>query len=172
MSTIHETIKAIRTEKGLKQEEVASKLSMAQSNYARLEKGLTQVTVDRLEQLGNVFEMSIAAILSYEVGQQQPTREDIEYYINLCKKYEKQISTLKARITELEEESIDDLVNKSDEIKYMKGKQKEISDKLKQKEKDFVEKLIHKDQIIEEKNRTIALMEMTIRALSKDSVKE
>lgn len=171
MSKVYDSIRAIRTAKNLKQDEVAQKLSMAQSNYARMEKGLTQITVDRLEQLAEVFEMSVAAILSYEIGQKEPTREDIDYYINLCKKYENQIVKLKARIHELEEESIDDLVNKNDIVKDLKGKQKDISDKLKQKEKELAEKLILKDQIIEEKNRTITLMEMTIRALSRENVK-
>lgn len=147
MSKVHETIRSIRTAKGLKQEEVATKLSMAQSNYARLEKGLTQITIDRLEQLAEVFEMSITSILSYEIDQ-QPNSEDNEYYINLCKKYEKQIDVLKKRVEELEEESLNDWSQSKDELKQAKAKVKELNERLKEKE------------------RSIKVLEIAISALS------
>lgn len=152
MSKVHEAIRSIRTVKGLKQDEVATKLSMAQSNYARLEKGLTQITVDRLEQLAEVFEMSIASILSYESGQ-QPANEDNEYYINLCKRYEKQIETLKKRVDELEAESLNDWSRSKDELKTAKVKSKDLMERLK------------------EKDRTIQLLEKALDAVSKSVTK-
>jgi transcriptional regulator with XRE-family HTH domain len=148
MSKAHEAIRSIRTAKGLKQEEVATKLSMAQSNYARLEKGLTQITIDRLEQLAEVFEMSVASILSYETGQ-QPTNEDNEYYISLCKRYEKQIETLKKRVEELEEESLNDWSRSKDELKSAKSRAKDLTERMK------------------EKDRTIQLLEKALDAVSK-----
>ncbi len=150
----------IRTEKSLKQEEVARKLGMAQSNYARLEKGLTQVTVERLEQLAEVFEMSTSAILSYEVGQQVPTREDIEYYINQCKKFEKQIESLKKQLSESEEDRINYYINKEDTLKASKTKSRELNEKMKEK-----------DKIIEDKERVIKLLEKAIDALSRPANK-
>jgi transcriptional regulator with XRE-family HTH domain len=170
MSKIHEIIKAIRTAKGLKQEEVASKLSMAQSNYARLEKGLTQVTVERLQQLADVFEMSVTAMLTYEVGQNAPTREDIEYYIALCKKQEKQIEKLKGRNDELEEESNESFFDQRNAIKESEEKLRKQANAFKQKEKDYLERLQQKDEIIAEKNRTISILEMTVKALTKEPI--
>jgi transcriptional regulator with XRE-family HTH domain len=156
MSKIYESIKAIRTAKNLKQEEVAQKLGMAQSNYARMEKGLTQITVDRLEELAGVFEMSVSSILSYEIGQVQPTTEDIDYYISLCKKYEKQLNTLKKRVEELEEAELEGWGQKDDEVKGLKLKNKELIEKIKEK-----------DKTIEGKERTIKILEKAIEALSK-----
>ena len=126
--------------KSLKQEEVATKLGMAQSNYARLEKGLTQISVERLEQIAEIFEMTITAIFSYDAG--QPTTEDLQYYINLCKKYEKQIDTQKKRILELEEETVNDWSRSSDELKASKSKIKDLNERLKEKDKTI--KLLEK----------------------------
>ncbi|MVM29307.1 helix-turn-helix domain-containing protein [Spirosoma sp. HMF4905] len=149
MSKVYESIKAIRTAKNLKQEEVAQKLGMAQSNYARMEKGLTQITVDRLEELAEVFEMSVTSILSYEIGQQQPTTEDIAYYIDLYKKNQKTIENQKKRIAELEEESLNDLSRADDELKTAKLKIKDLNERLKDKE------------------RTIQVLEKALNALTK-----
>ncbi|GAB3783796.1 hypothetical protein GCM10028818_42260 [Spirosoma horti] len=135
MSKVYDNIRAIRTAKSLKQDEVAQKLSMAQSNYARMEKGLTQITVDRLEQLAEVFEMSVAAILSYEADQLQHSLEDITYYIDLCKKYEKTIDSQKKRISELEEETVNDWSRSNSELKAAKSKIKDLNERLKEKEK-------------------------------------
>ncbi|WP_080236673.1 helix-turn-helix domain-containing protein [Spirosoma rigui] len=150
MSKAHEAIRSIRTAKGLKQEEVATKLGMAQSNYARLEKGLTQITVDRLEQLAEVFEMSVAGILSYEVGQ-QPTTDDINYYINYCKKLEKQLAESRKRVSELEEESYELIEGKSDAQKAAKTKTKELLEKIK------------------DRDRTIQLLEKALDTISKSA---
>lgn len=148
MSKVYDSIKAIRVSKSLKQEEVAQKLGMAQSNYARMEKGLTQITVDRLEQLAEVFEMSVAAILSYETGEALDNG-DVSYYIELCRKYEKQIETYKKRIEEAEQEETEFWSKTNDELKAAK------------------EKLKHLIERIKEKDRTIQILEKAIDALSK-----
>ena len=148
MSKVYANIKAIRTAKNLKQEDVAQKMGMAQSNYARLEKGLTQVTVERLEQLAEIFEMSVSAILSFETGQESD-KEDISYYIDLCRKYEKQVDTLKKRISELEEEGLEDWGRKNDELKAAKEKNKHLTERVK------------------EKDKTIQLLEKALDAISK-----
>lgn len=134
MHKVYESIKAIRVAKGLKQEDVANKLGMAQSNYGRLEKGLTQISIERLEQIAEVFEMSITAIISYE-SDQQPTNEDISYYIDLCKKYEKTIDTQKKRIAELEEETVNDWSKANDDLKAARARNKDLNDRLKDKER-------------------------------------
>lgn len=147
MSNVYASIKSIRNEKGLKQEDVAQKMGMAQSNYARLEKGLTQATVERLEQLAEIFEMSVPAILSYEAGSNSD-KEDISYYTNLCRKYEKQIDLLKKRVNELEEESLTDWGKLNDELKSCKDKNRSLIERIK------------------EKDKTIQILEKAIEAIS------
>ncbi|PRY21124.1 helix-turn-helix protein [Spirosoma oryzae] len=147
MSQVYANIKAIRTEKGLKQEDVAQKMGMAQSNYARLEKGLTQATIERLEQLADIFAIPVSSILSYETGTESGN-EDISYYINLCRKYEKQVDTLRKRVSELEEESLQDWGKLNDELKVAKEKNRFLADRLK------------------EKDRTIQILEKALDALT------
>lgn len=148
MSKVYANIKAIRTEKGLKQEDVAQKMGMAQSNYARLEKGLTQATVERLEQLAEIFELSVSSILSYE-AEGSSNKEDVSYYIELCRKYEKQVESLKKRIEEHEQEESDFWSKTNDELKATKEKVKHLNERIK------------------EKDRTIQLLEKALDALIK-----
>ncbi|AKD56983.1 helix-turn-helix domain-containing protein [Spirosoma radiotolerans] len=153
MSKTYDRIRAIRIAKNLKQEEVAQRLSMAQSNYARMEKGLTQITVDRLEQLAEVFEMTVSSILNYETGQQL-TSEDITYYINYCKKLEKEIEKYKKQISDLEENELESWSRKDNEIKAVKSKNK-----------DLIEKIKVKDAIIESKIKEIDKLDRHIQTL-------
>ncbi|KAA9349725.1 helix-turn-helix domain-containing protein [Larkinella humicola] len=160
MNKIYENIKAIRTAKGLTQDDISKKLGMKQSNYARVEKGLTQITIERLDQLAEVFEMSATAILSYEGGT-QPTSEDVEYYIAHSRKLEKQVESLKKRVTELEEEGVEDWGRKNNELKGQKAKIKDLTEKI--KEKDSLLKSKEKD--IEKLDRHIQTLEKVIDTL-------
>lgn len=63
---IYENIRRIRISKGYSQEYVASKLGMNQSNYGKLEKGNTQLTIERLEQIAKVLEVNMFTIMISE----------------------------------------------------------------------------------------------------------
>lgn len=52
---ISQRIKALRIERGLSQEEVATKLDMSRQRYSRIESNQVQVTFKAIEQLADVF---------------------------------------------------------------------------------------------------------------------
>lgn len=81
MNEIYNKIKAIRVSKGLTQNEVDEKIGMAQSNYGQLEKGLIQVPIERLEQLSDIFDMSVGNILNYE-GNLTIEKADVDFLRN------------------------------------------------------------------------------------------
>jgi transcriptional regulator with XRE-family HTH domain len=61
-----DNIKAIREEKGLKQIEVASHINVDKSAYSKIEKGMRSVTVEELQKMAQLFNMTTDQILNYD----------------------------------------------------------------------------------------------------------
>jgi len=59
-------IKGIREEKGLKQIEVASHIGVGKSAYSKIEKGTRAVTVEELQKMASLFDMTTDKILNYD----------------------------------------------------------------------------------------------------------
>ncbi|MEA5402552.1 helix-turn-helix transcriptional regulator [Arcicella sp. DC2W] len=59
-------IKRIRTEKGISQQEMADKLGFAQNNYSKIERGIVELTVNRLYEIAEILNVSIFEILIEE----------------------------------------------------------------------------------------------------------
>lgn len=65
MKYVYDNIKFIRKQKELTLADMADKLDMYPSNYRKLERGFTQLTIERLEQIALVFEMSVVEVVTY-----------------------------------------------------------------------------------------------------------
>lgn len=158
MNKIYANIKAIRLAKGLKQEGVAEKLGLAPSNYGRVERGLTEISVERLEKIAEIFEMSVSNVLNYDKENPVDFKEDFEYYYNLSKKLAKQVEKLKDEDDQRDEEEIEDYRRKSREIDALKTKIKQLQDKIKEKDNIIQEK----ENFIKDKDRMIGILEKAI----------
>ncbi|MDK4525460.1 helix-turn-helix transcriptional regulator [Kingella kingae] len=60
---INEKIKKIRELNNLSQDEMVEKLSLATSTYSKIERGLTEITLTRLEQIAKIFNMKTTELL-------------------------------------------------------------------------------------------------------------
>lgn len=60
------TIRKIRKEKKLTQENIAFELGISQEAYGKLENGKTKLNIDHLEGLSKVFEMDLMEMLLYD----------------------------------------------------------------------------------------------------------
>jgi transcriptional regulator with XRE-family HTH domain len=61
-----ENIKTIRETKNLKQIEVANHIGVDKSAYSKIEKGLRALTVDKLDKVAGLFNMTTDQIINYE----------------------------------------------------------------------------------------------------------
>lgn len=61
-----EKITLMRTLKGLTQEEMAEKLSMSTTGYAKIERGETKLQNPRLEKIADVLGMELSDLLSFD----------------------------------------------------------------------------------------------------------
>jgi transcriptional regulator with XRE-family HTH domain len=69
-------IKQIREDKGLMQKQVSAHLVIGNSNYNKLENGLRDLSVDKLQKLAIRFNMITDEILNY--GNVVPTADNVE----------------------------------------------------------------------------------------------
>lgn len=60
---ITEKIKRLRRDKKWSQEDVAQRLNMATSTYSDLERGVTQLSLRRLEELAKIFDTDLAELI-------------------------------------------------------------------------------------------------------------
>lgn len=66
MNNLAYKIKNVRTSKGFSQEDLAKKLNISQSAYAKIENGITKLDIDRLFEISKVLEMDIVDLLNVE----------------------------------------------------------------------------------------------------------
>lgn len=63
---VHEKIREHRENKNLTQAEVAELLDISVPAYSKIERGLTELTIVRLQQLAHIFEINLAELLPEE----------------------------------------------------------------------------------------------------------
>lgn len=80
MSGIIDNIRAIRLFKGFTQEYMADKLSIEPSTYGKTERGQIDLSVNRVEQIADIFGMSVIELYSYMTKSSQMASEPNEEY--------------------------------------------------------------------------------------------
>ncbi len=66
LSKIGNSIRKIRELKGLKQESVATKLGLTTNGYGKIERGESQINLERLNQIADVFDVNPNDILNFD----------------------------------------------------------------------------------------------------------
>ncbi len=60
---INEKIKELREAHNWSQEDIAKKINIAPSSYAKIERGETRMTLERLEQFADIFDIEISQLI-------------------------------------------------------------------------------------------------------------
>ena len=63
---INSSIKSIRELKNFTQEYVAERLGMTQAGYSKIEKGITTLTFEKLEEIAVILEIDVTAIIHFK----------------------------------------------------------------------------------------------------------
>lgn len=64
MNTLGKKIRLLRHQKGWSQEDVAKRLDISIPAFSKIETGITDVNLSRLNQIANLFELSLVQLLS------------------------------------------------------------------------------------------------------------
>jgi transcriptional regulator with XRE-family HTH domain len=102
---IHDNIRYIRTLGTISQEEIAEHLGMSQSSYGKLERGSSNMSVKRLEQLATFFGMDMFDIVNFDPHKLFGAAPKVveQESLPLSPTDDSNLSLLKARVMHLEE---------------------------------------------------------------------
>lgn len=64
MTKINERIRILREGHLFSQEQMAEKMHLSPNSYGKLERGETKLTLDKLEQIANIFDMDIVELIN------------------------------------------------------------------------------------------------------------
>jgi len=81
---LNEKIRIIRTSKELKRELVAEKLGIDVVNYGKLERGETKITIEKLEKIAEILDVSVQEIFDFDENTNTVNKKDnISNYNNI-----------------------------------------------------------------------------------------
>lgn len=75
MENVYNAIKNLRIQRGYSQDYMAEKLGMNQANYGKLEKGIISLSVERLQQIAEVFGLQAGDLLGESTRMAERMRE-------------------------------------------------------------------------------------------------
>lgn len=102
MNTLGRTIRLLRHQQGWSQEEVARRLDISIPAYSKIETGITDINLSRLEQIAAVFGISVVQLLTFE---QRPRQAgELEILQSRLRAKEEEVLELQRKVIDLFEE--------------------------------------------------------------------
>jgi transcriptional regulator with XRE-family HTH domain len=105
MKTLGKKIRLLRHQKGWSQEDVAKRLDISIPAFSKIETGITDINLSRLEQISNLFEMSVVQLLTFnDLESDQKFVNELEVVSKKLTDRETEIIDLQKKVIELFEE--------------------------------------------------------------------
>lgn len=101
MNTLGKKIRLLRHQRGWSQEDVAKRLDISIPAFSKIETGITDVNLSRLNQIANLFELSLVQLLS------TTDTEEEKQIMDEMKELNKKLQTRETEIIELQKKVID-----------------------------------------------------------------
>jgi len=105
MNTLGKKIRLLRHQRGWSQEDVAKRLDISIPAFSKIETGITDVNLSRLNQISELFELSLVQLLSTsdeEIGQDK--LDEISDLQNKLQARELEVIELQKKVIDLYEE--------------------------------------------------------------------
>lgn len=105
MKALGKKIRLLRHQKGWSQEDVAKRLDISIPAFSKIETGITDVNLSRLEQISSLFEMSVVQLLTFnDAEQQEKYTSELEILTKKVQEREVEVIDLQKKVIELYEE--------------------------------------------------------------------
>ncbi|MDB5120372.1 MAG: helix-turn-helix protein [Sphingobacteriales bacterium] len=105
MKTLGKKIRLLRHQKSWSQEDVAKRLDISIPAFSKIETGITDVNLSRLEQISALFEMSVVQLLTFnDTEEQEKYTSDLEVLTKRVQERESEVISLQKKVIELYEE--------------------------------------------------------------------
>src|ERR1700761_5802012 len=73
MKALGKKIRLLRHQKGWSQEDVAKRLDISIPAFSKIETGITDINLSRLEQISSLFDMTVVQLLTFNDAEQEKT---------------------------------------------------------------------------------------------------
>ncbi len=105
MKSLGKKIRLLRHQHGWSQEEVAKRLDISIPAFSKIETGITDVNISRLEQISSLFKIEVSELLSFgENGKPGRSEHGLEELYKQLQEKDKQVIELQQKVIELYEE--------------------------------------------------------------------
>lgn len=105
MKLLGKKIRLLRHQKGWSQEDVAKQLDISIPAFSKIETGITDINLSRLEQISALFDMSIVQLLTYNDPEQEVKyASDLELLTKKLQEREADVIELQKKVIVLYEE--------------------------------------------------------------------
>ena len=105
MKALGKKIRLLRHQKGWSQEDVAKKLDISIPAFSKIETGITDINLSRLEQISTLFEMTVVQLLTFNDDEQdQKIINELEIVNKKLMDRDAEVIDLQKKVIELFEE--------------------------------------------------------------------
>src|ERR1700744_2201244 len=104
--SIGKSIRILRHQHGWSQEDIANRLGISIPAFSKIETGVTDVNLSRLEQIANIYEVSVVQLLNVDNEQAEPVPSHLNIMQKKLNDREAEIATLQRKVIEVDEESL------------------------------------------------------------------
>lgn len=105
MNALGKKIRLLRHQKGWSQEDVAKRLDISIPAFSKIETGITDVNLSRLNQISKLFGMSLVQLLSTSDSEEERQAQDeIDELNNKLQTREAEVIELQKKVIELYEQ--------------------------------------------------------------------
>ena len=105
MKTLGKKIRLLRHQKSWSQEDVAKKLDISIPAFSKIETGITDINLSRLEQIAILFDMSVVQLLTFtDSDKEQKFVNELETVNKKLMDRETEVIDLQKKVIELFEE--------------------------------------------------------------------
>jgi transcriptional regulator with XRE-family HTH domain len=101
---VGQNIRTLRHQRGWSQEDVANRLGISIPAFSKIETGVTDINLSRLEQIANIYEVNIVNLLSLEAEDPEPQQSSLNLAQKKIQDREAEIANLQRKVILLYEE--------------------------------------------------------------------
>src|SRR5580700_2093282 len=102
--TVGANIRTLRHQRGWSQEDVANRLGISIPAFSKIETGVTDINLSRLEQIANIYEVNVVNLLSLDVEDKEPQASSLNIAQKKIQDREAEIANLQRKVILLYEE--------------------------------------------------------------------
>src|SRR6195952_6055486 len=102
--TVGKNIRTVRHQRGWSQEDVATRLGISIPAFSKIETGVTDINLSRLEQIANIYEIDVVQILAMDAEEVEQTPSNLSIMQKKLTDREAEIVNMQRKVILLYEE--------------------------------------------------------------------